>query len=237
MNIVQKKNKIIGILGGMGPESTINLYQHIVSLTPAKKDQDHIETLIYSLPQIPDRTQALLHGGPTPLPLLSQGISLLEKNKVDFILLACNTVHAYLPSIQKKHKTKIIDMIQESIDYIKTNHPHVKKVGLLASSGTVESNLYQNYSKGNFEIVLPTKSEQKSLMNCVYGKLGIKAGYKTARTRNTLQTLIKKLYKREAQIVILGCTELSLVITENKYIVDLINPLKILAQKAINLAK
>src|SRR3989344_7801451 len=95
-------SKTIGIIGGVGPEATLDLYRWIIKLTPAKKDQDHIPTLIYSLPQIPDRTQALLYGGEDPLPYLVKAAKVLKRGGADFLIIPCNTAHAFIDQLQKQ---------------------------------------------------------------------------------------------------------------------------------------
>lgn len=230
------RKKIIGILGGMGPESTIDLYKHIVDFTPANVDQDHIETIIYSMPQIPDRTNALLEGGEDPTPYLLRGIRMLEKNNVNIILIACNTAHAYLPKLMLQNSVPIIDMVQSTIEYIHNKYPSIQKIGLLATDGTIKTNLYKKYIKDDLVIVTPNKEDQTTVMECIYGTTGIKAGYKTKAIKDNLEFVIKNLKTHGAEAVILGCTELPLVIKEDNHILPIINPFKILAKKAISLS-
>ena len=96
------KEKVIGVLGGMGPEATIDLFQKIVKLTPAKKDQEHIRIIIDNNPKIPDRTKAILYNGENPLPELVKTAQNLERAGADFIIIACNTAHYYFHKIQKE---------------------------------------------------------------------------------------------------------------------------------------
>ncbi|NLZ01157.1 MAG: aspartate/glutamate racemase family protein, partial [Pirellulaceae bacterium] len=96
--------RILGILGGMGPEATANLYQEIVRLTPAEKDQDHIPTLIFSFPQTPDRTTAIQNNDRSIIPYLVEGTTRLEKAGASLIALPCNTVHFFHDDMQRAVK-------------------------------------------------------------------------------------------------------------------------------------
>ena len=79
------RDHIIGILGGMGPEATLDLYRHIINLTPAVRDQDHIRVLIFSNPKIPDRTEAITAGGTSPVSDLIESAKLLERSGAGII--------------------------------------------------------------------------------------------------------------------------------------------------------
>ncbi|GAH53208.1 unnamed protein product, partial [marine sediment metagenome] len=106
--------KIIGILGGMGPEATVDLFHKIIKFTPAKKDQDHFRIIIDNNPKIPDRTAAILGKGEDPLPALQETARNLEKAGVDFIIIPCNTAHYFLPQIQKSVNIPVLNMIEET---------------------------------------------------------------------------------------------------------------------------
>jgi len=107
-------NRIIGILGGMGPEATLDLYRHIISLTPASRDQDHIQVLIYSNPKIPDRTKAITAGGENPLPYLREAAKLLEKGGAGIIAMPCNAAHHYLSEVRQTIHVPFLDMIEQT---------------------------------------------------------------------------------------------------------------------------
>lgn len=232
-----KKNqhKTIGIIGGMGPEATLDLYQWIIKRTPATKDQDHIPTLIYSLPQIPDRTQALLYGGESPLPYLIKAARVLEAGGTDFITIPCNTAHAFIPQLQKKTKTPIINMISETVKYIKRQHPKVKTVGLLTTTGTLKSKLYQKaLTKQGLRIIIPSKTiQKKKVMEAIYGPRGVKARSTSQYAKKLLISATEYLVKEGAQAIIMGCTETPLALEEKDVSCFLINPTKILAESAI----
>ena len=108
-------DRIIGILGGMGPEATVDLFREITRLTPAEKDQDHVPVLVYSNSKIPDRTTAMLEGGEDPMPALIESARVLERAGAGVLVIPCNTAHYYLPELQKKVGIPILNMIVETL--------------------------------------------------------------------------------------------------------------------------
>jgi len=137
--------KIIGILGGMGPEATIDLFYKIIKFTPAEKDQEHLRIIIDNNPKIPDRTNAILGTGKDPLPELITTAKNLEKAGADFIIMPCNTAHYFISKIQKNISIPILNMIQETANDVKRVFPDFKKVCLFASKGTYKTKLYNTF--------------------------------------------------------------------------------------------
>jgi len=135
--------KTIGILGGMGPEATVFFYQKIIDLTPALKDQDHIPTLIYSNPQIPNRTDAILNNQlEETARALGRSGKILEEGGASFIVIPCNTAHFWIEDIRQAVTIPVIDMIEETVRFL-VEKLHLKQVGLLSSIGTKKTEVYQ----------------------------------------------------------------------------------------------
>ena len=229
-------SKTIGILGGMGPEATIYMFRLIVQLTKIEKDQDHIPIIIFNNPKIPDRTRAIVNGGPSPLPLLVDGAIFLEKAGADFILMPCVTAHYFYKEIVKHITIPFLHLLEESVEYVKQELGQVKRIGLLATDGTVQTGLFQDlFNKNGIEIVLPEKEGQNLIMKALYQKKGVKAGFKEHPRRMILQVL-QQLMRRKVEGVIAGCTEIPLVLSQSDMEIPFINPLKIIAQKSIRKA-
>ncbi len=236
-DVIEMKFKTIGILGGMGPEATLDLYRWVVKLTPAKKDQDHVPTIIYSYPQIPDRTQALIYGGGNPLPYLIKGLKLLEKSGADFIIIPCNTSHKFLPGMKKHCKIPIISMIEQTRKYIEKHFTKIKKVGLLATTGTVKTKVYHDVFEGSkFKLIIPDQNMQEKVMEAVYGKNGIKAGIINKRVTGLLVEASRHVENKGAEIIIMGCTEIPLALSQSDFHLPLVNPVEILARSAVGMA-
>jgi len=168
--------KIIGILGGMGPEATIDLFTKIVKETKVKKDQDHLRILIDNNPKIPDRTLAIQKKGPSPLIQLIRSATVLEKAGADFIIIPCVTAHYYYESLQKRIKIPILHIIEETLEYLQAKLKGISKIGLIATTGTIQTGLFQKaFSHHVIELILPApKLQKKWVMEAIYGKKGIK---------------------------------------------------------------
>ncbi len=236
--IPYRRFNTIGILGGMGPEATIQLFHYIVKNTPAKKDQDHLPILINNLPQIPDRTQALLYGGENPVPYLVQAGKTLQNAGADFIVIPCNTSHAFYSDLHSKLDIPILHMIEETTQYITNNYPKINKIGLLATTGTVHMKIYQkSLNKANIKVIIPSENVQKNMvMKAIYGNFGIKAGFLTSYAEELLSKAAESLISQGTQAVIMGCTEIPLVLANQRENTLFLNPTEILAKKAVQLA-
>jgi aspartate racemase len=231
--------KIIGILGGMGPEATIDLYTKIVKGTKVKKDQDHLRILIDNNPKIPDRTLAIKKKGPSPLPQLIRSAKILENAGADFIIIPCVTAHYYLKPLQKRIKIPILHLIEISVQYLKTKWKGISKIGLLATTGTIQTGLFQKaLSHTGIGVVLPDPEIQENwVMEAIYGKQGIKVTGPTENSRRLILKASEKLVHLGAQAIIAGCTEVPLVLKDGDLSVPLIDPVSILAKAAIERAK
>jgi len=227
--------KIIGILGGMGPEATIDLFYKIIKLTPVEKDQDHLRIIIDNNPKIPDRTAAILGKGEDPLPALQKTAKNLEKAGADFIIIPCNTAHYFLSSIQESVKIPILDMIKETAQETQKKVPHIKKVGLLATTAIYQSKLYhQAFKDFQIEVIIPNAQEQQEVMKVIRN---IKAGNLSEEVKKSILKIAQKLIKRGVKAVITGCTEIPLILKEGDVSVPIIEPTQIVARIAVKKAR
>ena len=117
--------KFVGILGGMGPDATVTMFQNILRATPARSDQEHLRILIYNNPKIPDRTAAICANGADPLPALIQSAKLLEQAGVDLIIIPCVTAHYFYDGLQTAIKTPILHIAQETLQYASSRYPNL----------------------------------------------------------------------------------------------------------------
>jgi aspartate racemase len=224
---------ILGVIGGMGPEATVELFRRIVSATPAQRDQDHLHILIDNDPGIPDRTAAILQRGPSPLPALEAAAKRLQQAGATQLLIPCNTAHYWLPELQRKVGIPILNMVAETADAVAAHVPPLGRIGLLATTGTLEAKLYhRSLDSRGLAVVGTTSPEQECVMAVIYG---IKSGSSSAGS--SLVQVGRSLLERGAQGLILGCTELSLVPEMRQLGCPLFDPLAILARRAVALAK
>lgn len=214
--------KKLGILGGMGPLATCRFYMDIVSSTPAAKDQDHIDMVILNACHIPDRTAAILHGGPSPLPQLIEGCESLEAQGCDLIAIPCNTSHYYFDELKTGRKAELLNMIELTAERLEALG--MKKVYLMATEGTLKTGVYQKYlGKKNIGIIPPTADETAEMMRVIYG---VKAG-----AEPNLEVLAGAAREKGCPVV-LGCTELS---TLNFVGLETIDAMGVLKDKILEL--
>jgi aspartate racemase len=226
----------IGILGGMGPLATSDLYTKIIQATPASSDQEHIPVVIYADPRVPDRTQALTGRGDDPTPWLIHGARQLERMEVDFIVIPCNTAHAFLPDVQPEVRTPILSMIDAAADEIANRYPDAQVVGLLATSGTINSEIYQRalLARG-LDTIVPDSSLQRS---CVMGAINeVKAGRVDRSATDLLVRAGESLVDRGAQVLLAACTEIPVVLQQRHTNVPLVDATGSLAHLAVSTAR
>ena len=227
--------KIIGILGGMGPEATADLYMRIIRATPVEKDQDHFRVIIDSNAKIPDRTPAILGTGQSPLPMMLETGLNLQRAGVDFIIMPCNTAHHFHGQLQAGLEVPVLHMIRLTAEKTRQSHPGVCKAGLLATDGTLASRLYHTcFGEQGMEIIAPVEDVQRDVMDAIYKhiKLGdLETGGKL------LHRVAHILIDAGAEAVICGCTEVSLVLHDGDLAVPVVDPLQVLAEQAVELAR
>jgi aspartate racemase len=227
--------KIIGILGGMGPEATIDLFYKIIKFMPVEKDQDHLRIIIDNNPKIPDRTAAILGKGEDPFPALQETARNLEKAGADFIIIPCNTAHYFLSSIQESVEVPILNMIEETAKETLQRIPQIKKVGLLASVGIYETEIYhQKFKKFNIKVISPEEKDKEEIMKTIYA---VKAGNLSEAIKRNIIKTAQKLIDKGAEAIIAGCTEIPLILKEEDVVVPLIDPTQVLAKAAVQKAR
>lgn len=230
------RDKVVGILGGMGPEATAELFLRVIKATPVKSEREHLRIIIDSNPGIPDRTLAILKGGESPLEELVKTALNLEKAGAEIIAIPCNTVHYYLDDLRKSVHVPVIDMIMETVDYISRQYPEIERLGLLATVGTIKTQLYQRRLRPR-EVILPDGKSQEELMGIIYGNMGIKLGFTHEPVQQSAVRIAQSLVAQGAEAIIAGCTELPLVLSQQNISVPLIDPLQILAMAIVREAK
>ncbi|HVP89797.1 MAG TPA: amino acid racemase [Terriglobales bacterium] len=231
------KRRTVGILGGMGPEATAAFLNLIVRNTRARRDQEHVPVVVCSLPQVPDRTEAILHGGPSPLPLLRRGLRTLRRAGADFAVMPCLSAHHFYATLAARSPIPLIDLVEETAAEVRKRQPRVRKVGLIATSGTVASRVFPRvFEPAGIEVLVPDARAQRRVMEAIYGPAGVKAGASPAPPRRVLRTVASALVRRGAQAIVAGCTEVPLVLRPRDVAVPLVDPMRIGARACIRRA-
>jgi len=195
-------SKVLGIIGGMGPLASADFLRKIVLNTPGKRDQDHIHIIVDVYSQIPDRTEAILGSGESPIPYLIESARKLEICGVDCVVFACNTAYAFLREVQDSVKVEILDLPTLSLSYLKDRGIH--HAVLLGTDGLVASGVYQSAArKVGFDLIIPDDETQVKIMEIIYT---IKRGnlYEAER-------LWKSVHSGLSETGLFACTELPLV--------------------------
>ena len=227
--------KIIGVLGGMGPAATADFFQKIIRATPAKADQDHLKVLIFSNPQVPDRTAAIRGDGPDPLPVLIASAQVLIQGGADLIAIPCVTAHHYHDALQQAVRLPILHLIGEMLTAVMADHPYARRLGLLATTGTLQTRLFERYFEPRgFVLVTPEPEIQAScVMEAIYA---VKRGETGDGPRRLIHQAAEHLRARGAEAILAGCTEVPLILQDGDVLVPVIDPTWVLAQAAVRCA-
>ena len=213
-------SRIVGILGGMGPAATVDFYDKLVRATPARVDQDHLRVVMWADPTVPDRHAAVRGTGEDPLPWLEQGVRRLQEAGADLVVAPCNTVHALLPDVVARAGVEFVSIIDTAVGVaVAADRGH--SVGVVAADGAVEADLYQSALRAaGRRPVLPTNEQQAQVMSIIHR---VKAGGSGEQEEGELSAILGELATAGATSVIVGCTELSVLlggVTTDLYVVD-----------------
>lgn len=224
-------DKTVGVIGGLGPMATVYFYNMVVNMTDAEKDQDHIDMIIMNRASTPDRTSFIIgESNTSPLDIMASDVKKLEKCNIDFIVITCNTAHYFYNELQESTNVEILNTIEETVKYAKESNK--KKLGILATTGNIQSNLYQEMCKKyDIDYFILSEDLQKDIMSIIYNN--IKSGEKADMVK--FNKIIYKLKENNCDGVILGCTELSILKKDNNLEDDFyIDSLEVLARTTIS---
>lgn len=222
--------KTIGIIGGMGPLATADLYKKITVNTAADCDQEQLHIVIDSNSAIPDRTKHIIADGADPVPEMTKSIRRLEQCGADFLIMPCNTAHFFYDRLCQISSVPILNMLNATVDHIKATFGSGKTVGLLATDGTIQSGIYDTYlEKAGMTVVKPVKHQAK-VMEFIYD--GIKKNNLDIGI-DGLMAAADEMSAMGADLFILGCTELSAATDYYRFDERFVDPLLVLAKKSI----
>jgi aspartate racemase len=197
---------VVGIIGGMGPEATVDLMRRVIAKTPASDDQDHVHLIVESNPKIPSRIAHLIDGtGTDPTPELIRIAVNLQRAGADALAIPCNTAHAYVHSIRRAVSIPLIDMVELTVDQIAASR-RVARVGLLASSAVLATELYAKaFANHGIAVIHPERQDEVMVL--------IKA-VKRGNTGSDVQAALGRLaldLAGRADALLIGCSELSVI--------------------------
>jgi len=226
--------KVIGILGGLGPEATVFVFQKILEHTPASKDQDHLRIFIDNNPKIPERLPAILGTGPDPVPMMVSSGQALAKAGAEFIIIPCVSAHYFLPELCRKITLPILSMLDVAAKEIKASQPAIRTVGLLAAEGTMEVGLFQSrLSDEGIQTIIPEGNDRFEVQSYIFKIKDTRSKHDRHEISRKFGEIGKSLIDRGAEAILIGCTEISMVVEPESFEVRGFDALTILAKAAI----
>lgn len=204
------RGAVIGVLGGMGPEATHVFYGHLIAATPAARDQDHVRVFIDSNPGIPDRTEAVLNLGPSPVPMMLDSIEGLHRAGASFVVIPCVSAHVFIDELRAKSALpilSILDCVAEAV--VAGGH---RRVGLLATDGTLRAGVFARRLRADgIETLTPSEDDQTAVSAAIRAVKGGADPSTRSRHARALDGVASRLRDRGATGLVLGCTEIPLI--------------------------
>ena len=221
----------LGVLGGMGPQATNTFYQFVIDRTDAQTDQEHVNALILSDSEMPDRTSAILSGGEAREGVYRRLLAdarLLEGAGCTCIAVPCNTSHFFLDRVQEEIGIPILHMIRETARLLAVQG--LKRPGILATDGTIQTGLYQKeFSAAGIQAVIPSPEAQKLVMSLIYDD--VKAGRDGDPQK--FAAIHEDLLAQGCDCGVLACTELSVFADKHHLPPYYTDAMAVLAERAV----
>lgn len=226
--------KIPGIIGGMGPEATVDLMQRIIKNTPALDDIDHIHCIVDNNPKIPSRIKAILEDqGENPGPCMAEMGKKLQEYGADFLVIPCNTAHHYYNDVKEAVTIPVVHLIDLVVETVVKENPGMTRIGVLGSTTIVKTKLYQTlFANRGIEVVYPDADIQENLFGVIKD---VKRGETSDKTRESFAAIGNHLKNKGVTLAILGCTELG-IIADNLPL-NYIDAAEVLAKEVVAVAK
>lgn len=227
--------RFLGVLGGMGPLAGAFFVQRLVALTPATRDQDHIPTILWSDPRIPDRPAAFLQQGEDPLPWFTHAISELTRSGAKAIAIPCNTAHLWHRQMAEATDVPVLHIAQAVADDLCRRNLRTGRIGLMATSVTLRARLYQDLlERHGFDCIAPAEDEPAH--HCAKAIALVKVN-RIEEAFGHAERCVHILRARGAQAVVLGCTELPLALPHSRRVamkIPILDSVDALALSALN---
>ena len=223
---------VVGVLGGMGPLATIDFIRKVLGATPATRDQDHIPLVVSSIPQVPDRTAAYRGDGESPLDAMVESGRRLVSAGVDLVVMPCNTAHLWFDDVQQALGVPMMHLVDAALDEAVGLLGPRCRIGLLSTDATLASGLYLNRGGGARSVrwVLPTAEEMLEWVTP--GVAAVKAGDLAGGGERLLRAAVA-LEARGAEAVVLGCTEIPVVLDASNVPMPVIDATDALARRVV----
>lgn len=221
---------VAGVIGGMGPEATVELMRRIIAVTPARDDADHIHLLVDNNPKVPSRIKALIEGtGEDPAPTLIDMARRLESAGADFLVIPCNTAHYYWQQIRQAVDVPVWNIIELTLRRAATSVGAPMSVGMLASPALRRVRLYEAHCAAyGASLIYP--EDEETLLALIRA---VKAGRFGDAELAQLNSAASRLIDAGADVLVLGCTEFSLVAERLAVTAPVIDSLQVLCEEIV----
>lgn len=229
-----ESEKTVGILGGMGPEATVDLMQRIIELTPAADDADHVRCIVDNNPKVPSRIKAIIEGhGEDPGPCMADMGHRLETWGADFLVIACNTAHHYYNAVQNAVTIPVIHLVGLVTDHLLQHFCDHKNIGILASPAVAMTGLYtQKFSPKGLTDIWPDQEFQEQMLGVIKS---VKRGDTGPEVVQKYQDVCRHLAEKGATLAVVACTELSAL--DSALPIPAVDAAQVLAQEIVDVAK
>lgn len=226
---MNKDKQVLGVIGGIGPLATAHFMELVIRMTDAQTDQEHLDMIVYNCTSIPDRSGYILdHTRPSPLPPLVAIGEKLAGQGADHIAILCMTAHYFHEELRAGISVPVINGIAETVMHLKKNG--VTRVGIMATDGTIRAGLFhRELERQGMEAVAPFPDRQADVMHLIYRN--IKANLPAEMDR--FHAVRQELQDLGAQVIILGCTELSLIKRDEDIGSGFVDAMEVLAQQSV----
>lgn len=223
------KKEILGVIGGLGPIATAHFMELVINMTRADSDQENVEMIIYNFPSIPDRTDYILgKSDKSPLPEMLRIGNALASQGASLIAIPCVTAHYFYREIAQGIPAPVVNGIAETIGLLKAQG--IQKVGIMATDGTIRTGLLsKELESAGMEAVVPSAQRQQDVMHLIYKNVKAGKGAEMDRFRRVQQELVSS----GAQVILLGCTELSLIKRDEEIGPGFLDIMEVLAQQSV----
>ena len=226
--------QIVGVLGGMGPEATLDCLGKILRSTRAERDQDHLRILVDSNAKIPDRTAAILGQGPSPVPALVASARALARAGADFIVIPCVSAHVFLEQVRAEVEVPIVSMFDVVTEAVLALGSPVRTVGLLGTTGTIRGGLFQRrLARDGISTVVPDEPGQALVMSAIYDVKKAAPPRPRAAITADFVAVAESLARRGAQAIVAGCTEVPLALGQEHLRLPYVDSVLALARAAV----
>ena len=204
------REKIVGVIGGMGPEATVEFMRRLIAAIPAGDDAEHLHVIADNNPKVPSRIKALIEGGgEDPTPVLVEMSRKLEAAGADFLTIPCNTAHYYLPAIIRSVRIPVLDVVALTIAKLRSLSPTPRRIGVLASPAVRLVDIFEKrLTAAGFSVLFPDIETESQLLTLIRA---VKADHVTPSLQRKFVAIARLLTEDGADALLVACTELSLL--------------------------